>query len=573
MIVAAIAAVSVGASSVFFYITLEKSLSSKINAYIQDFSGQVNDLIDSRLEAVNLVALSLMSSTSLRDGLQLTATDEKMQRHKTVVVEDLLRQLLLFDAAWSNKYINSVFIFLSEDECYSVQRNSIPSVALANNREAYLQAKQNRTQNRLLLVGDPNNYYIAYPISDLNLGRDIATMVLTVPKNIFALTEKFTSAYASMALSVYDAGGRIYCTLAQDDADGALDRLYQAGAFSGGDFTRHELGGYACLVKQEQLSRFGLISLIVIPENEAFSDLQRVSAGFFVMLAVLLPILLAICYSLAAAMTRPIDKMMSVINDIGRGNFSATMERSGITEINELQDVLEHMSSEIERLISEVYERRIIEKESELKFLQAQINPHFLFNALECISWQATDAGQEKLSEMVWSLGQLLRAGIYLREDEKVTFREEFEYIGFYLYLQKARFGEKLQISTEVRQQEIFDMLLPKLALQCIVENAVVHGLENKRGQGSVNVFAELYGGDVIVHTVDNGVGFDAQKLDLDHPPDGGAGVRSHVGLYNTNKRLKLFYGEHYGLTIKSTPSKGTEVIIRLPQDRGEMRV
>ena len=80
-------------------------------------------------------------------------------------------------------------------------------------------------------------------------------MVLTVPKNIFALTEKFTSAYASMALSVYDAGGRIYCTLAQDDADGALDRLYQAGAFSGGDFTRHELGGYACLVKQEQLSQ------------------------------------------------------------------------------------------------------------------------------------------------------------------------------------------------------------------------------------------------------------------------------------------------------------------------------
>ena len=219
-------------------------------------------------------------------------------------------------------------------------------------------------------------------------------------------------------------------------------------------------------------------------------------------------------------------------------------------------------------LLKRSYESNILMREMELKTLQQQMNPHFLFNILLTIQIKAKLSGDEKVQNMIGSLSALLRAGIYGDKRSTISIREELKYVEYYLSLQKERFEERLVYEIEVVDERILDCEIPRLSIEPMVENAVVHGMENAVESAHILIKLKQDGNDIAIEIRDNGIGFDTS--DFWTRTDDMKNDRAKTGIKNTNHRLKLLYGDAYGIKIDSTIGKGTIVNILIPASVGE---
>jgi two-component system sensor histidine kinase YesM len=256
-----------------------------------------------------------------------------------------------------------------------------------------------------------------------------------------------------------------------------------------------------------------------------------------------------------------------------KGNdYDTKMEKYDNPALDELVDTFNSMTTEIKTLIQTTYESKILLNEMEIKFLQHQMNPHFLFNILLTIQIKAKMSGDETIYKMISSLSSLLRAGIYGDKRPLINMEEVLKYVDFYLWLQKVRFEDRLTYQIDIQDQSILQCEIPRLIIEPIVENAIVHGVEKMSDKASVYVSLCYDGDDILIQVVDNGVGFDVSTV-VNHASQGfnnGEIRREKMGLNNTNQRIKLMYGAQYGLNIESQENNGTRIAIRIPKKKLE---
>ena len=213
------------------------------------------------------------------------------------------------------------------------------------------------------------------------------------------------------------------------------------------------------------------------------------------------------------------------------------------------------------------YEQAGLEKkQAELEFLRSQINPHFLYNTLDAIVWLAEAGEQKKVVSMVGSLSDFFRISLNQGQDI-LDVREELQHVRSYLEIQQMRYQDILQYEICV-PEELYSSRIPKITLQPLVENALYHGIKNKRGKGMIRIDGEMEDSDCILRITDNGRGMTPERLGQVRE-----GIRNRnaceteiYGLYNVNERIRLNFGEKYGITITSTYGEGTCVTVRLPE-------
>ena len=204
-------------------------------------------------------------------------------------------------------------------------------------------------------------------------------------------------------------------------------------------------------------------------------------------------------------------------------------------------------------------------RKAEFELLQAQINPHFLYNTLDAIVWSAEAGNQKQVVKMVGSLSEFFRTSLN-KGKEIVTVREELQHVRSYLEIQQIRYQDILSYEINV-PEELNNYLIPKITVQPVVENALYHGIKNRRGGGKITVTGYAEEENYIIKVTDDGIGMDAERLDqvrrglTDQDPDSG----KIYGLYNVNERIRLEFGEEYGISIESEYEKGTEITIKLP--------
>ncbi len=230
------------------------------------------------------------------------------------------------------------------------------------------------------------------------------------------------------------------------------------------------------------------------------------------------------------------------------------------------------MTSHLDELIEENYRSELnkrslefLKKEAELNALQQQINPHFLYNTLETINWMAESADESEIAKVATSLGTFFRHSIS-RGREFVSVREEIENVQIYIYLQKLRFGDRFDVQWEVRP-EIMDCMIIKLILQPIIENAIVHGMEDRIRGGLITISGERDNKILLFSVSDNGCGIAAvtlEKLRAYLDETASEDIQS-IGVKNVHQRIRLYYGDEYGLQIDSAEGMGTTVRIRIP--------
>lgn len=234
----------------------------------------------------------------------------------------------------------------------------------------------------------------------------------------------------------------------------------------------------------------------------------------------------------------------------------------GTAEITSLTESFEHMVVQIKELVEKVRQEEITLRKTELKALQAQINPHFLYNTLDAIAWLCEEERHKDAVEMVNSLAKLFRISIS-RGHELITIEKEMQHAKSYLKIQNFRYKNQFTYSFDV-DEECLNYLCNKITLQPIIENAIYHGIDRMVDEGKINIGIYQKGDRIIFTVEDNGVGMTEEQCEEILHKD--AGDRVGIGIKNVNDRIKIYFGEEYGLTIQSELDEGTRVTISMPK-------
>ncbi len=298
--------------------------------------------------------------------------------------------------------------------------------------------------------------------------------------------------------------------------------------------------------------------------DEMMSRTDRLRNLFYLMAIVLVGVALTLSIFLTDMITMPLRRLRGTMKVVENGNFDVEVEEPDTgDEISDLFRSFRNMILKIRELVEQNTAEQREKRKSELNALQAQINPHFLYNTLDSIIWMAEAGDRKNVVLMTSALAKLLRKSISNR-NEMVTLEEEIEYTRSYLIIQKMRYVDKLEYEMDV-ESAILQMEVVKLIVQPLVENAIYHGIKYKEGKGLVRIEGGLGEDQVVLRIIDNGVGM--TKTQLAHVFDERETDtrRNGVGVLNVHRRIRLHYGGEYGLSFESAEGEGTTVSIHLP--------
>lgn len=263
----------------------------------------------------------------------------------------------------------------------------------------------------------------------------------------------------------------------------------------------------------------------------------------------------------------PIRRLSEATKQAGSGDFAVRAQEDGGDELAALNANFNRMVEKIGQLVEDIKTEQFNLRQSELRVLQAQINPHFLYNTLDSIIWLAEAGEKEKVVQMVSALSDFFRTTLSKGRDY-ITVQEEETHIRSYLQIQQLRYRDILKYDISI-PQELLQYPILKLTLQPLVENALYHGIKNKRGVGHIQVDGRRQEERILFRVRDDGIGMKPQELKrvrglIDGAPEEGEDA-SGFGLFNVNQRLQLNYGADYGIQINSQYGEGTAVEVRIP--------
>jgi two-component system sensor histidine kinase YesM len=278
---------------------------------------------------------------------------------------------------------------------------------------------------------------------------------------------------------------------------------------------------------------------------------------------------IAAAWIISASIYIPIKKLHDVTTTITRNDLQALVTSNNVDEITELGISFNIMIGKIRQLLESKIKEQENLKKAELKALQAQINPHFLYNTLDTIVWMAQANKIDQVINIVQALSNFFRIALSKGQDW-ITIDQEIEHVRCYLTIQKLRYHDILDYKIEV-DEDILSGTILKLTLQPLVENALYHGIKNKRNGGTITIRAHRADQDQVrLEIIDDGVGFSPYKLSkiqatLESESDIFSLTESGFGLENVHKRIQLYYGKQYGLTIESRFQEGTRITVTIP--------
>ncbi len=313
-----------------------------------------------------------------------------------------------------------------------------------------------------------------------------------------------------------------------------------------------------------------------IPLKDLYLEMDTLKRWVLLIMVYGLIILSALSVLTSVDIITPINRLVEGMKKVERGNKHEDVELDRNDELGYLSESFNKMSKKIDYLVNRIYKEEIALKEAEIKALQAQINPHFLFNTLENINWMAQLNGVPEISDTVSALAKLMDGSIG-RGDRTITFREELEYIDNYMTILKNRYENRLEVIKTLDDQ-LMEIKIPRLLIQPLVENAVKHGIEKSRRKGIIRIDAYREKEHVVFEVADNGIGMTQEELEalnlrlhedtLIYEEKGPGAARKSIGLENVNRRIKLLYGSSYGVEIESSYDEYTKVIVRIPEEQ-----
>ncbi len=347
----------------------------------------------------------------------------------------------------------------------------------------------------------------------------------------------------------------------------AIDEIKnKIGQINDGETHTFNLQKAMIVTKSSGITGWKLVGIIPASELQANSAM----IGWIIALAVIVIVFFSafIAWRLSSSVSLPIKKMTKLMKKVEEGDLNINIDLKGEDEIVQLGHSFNHMIGEINELMQKVYTEQTNLRKAEFRALQAQINPHFLYNTLDSIIWLARENKNHDIITMISSLTKLFRIGIS-KGSEMISIEQEIEHVASYLTIQHIRYKNKFNYIIRV-DPRINNYLTLKLILQPLVENAIYHGIKMKKEYGTIRIVGSEQDDCIVFEVSDTGIGMNEEELeklmeylnrdDIQESRSKGYGIR------NVQQRIKIFFGNEYGLHYFSKSGEGTTVIVKIPK-------
>jgi hypothetical protein len=312
----------------------------------------------------------------------------------------------------------------------------------------------------------------------------------------------------------------------------------------------------------------GWTTVGVIPLRYINKDLAGIQ--YLTVIIIVLTIIIGVTVSviIAQSLILPLENTVNALEKFSRGDFAVRLKENRCDEIGKLNRIFNKAIKEINELMQKVTQSEILNKEMEFKTLQSQMNPHFLYNTLDTINWLAFKEKQTEICNLVAAISSLIRASISNKKSI-ITIEQELDYVKNYIYIQHIRYKDRFDIIYDI-DESLLKQAVPKLIIQPIVENAIIHGIENSKNKNLLYISVKCENECIIIIVKDTGIGMTDEKVsELLKEPLNTEGdeqkAHTNLGLYAVHKRIQLMYGDLYGLTVQSQAGEGTTVTLHIP--------
>lgn len=521
-------------SAALFYGQTSKTLRS---TYQEQMMQQLNTAMNRLTEQVRLID----SLYTLFMSNNLIYSSLESPSHNTAAVERQMTYLLINNYVWEEQFIHSICIYTVSGITYQVSTND------SETKSPYdfeiLQKTDTEYPGLQLVALPPENesIYFIRNIFSTNNGEQIATMIISIDSGIWVkyLAKNLEKGWY---ITVYNNDIKI-CSSKEETPLSEKEDV---------------------LTVSKSIPNLNLSADVAAPASEIQTKLNAALRTYLLIILIIIGAVILSAFALSKAVTIPISQMVTQINRIADGHFDETVSSNDVyEEFNYLSTAFNHMLHKINDYHKDNLEKQLLLKNAEIQALQAQINPHFLFNVLNILAWKAQISGNEELYQMTIAIGELLKSNVLSKSSSFLPLQEELKYVKFYIYLQKIRFEDKIMVSFDI-DSDLQKYPVPCFCIQSLTENAFVHGMEPKKGLCRLTISVRRSGENICISVCDDGIGF--RKIpDLEHISASAEDTHTHIGLRNLDRRLFLLYGESARLHITSVPNEKTVVAFQIP--------
>lgn len=483
---------------------------------------------------------------------------------------DYIRSVLE-NVANSHREVAGIFIATKEDLYVSTGMSRISRDPFQNERW-YREASENPEEIQLISVVTGRNivtnrsysiddvFSLAKAVQDPETGEVLGVILLDIRHDIIQSSINGVTIGEKGFVFVMDQEDNIVYT----PVNGIVYRVNPKWVKAMEPMSVQIQGG-SYQIRSELSPYTGWRTVGVFSMDEVMSSVNTIVYILFTCVIISLVLVVIVSFKFSRTLTNPIFKLKRLMKQAESGDLTVRFNFQHNDEIGELGQSFNHMIARIDQLIQMVYVEQENKRTAEMKSLQEQIKPHFLYNTLDTISWMARDYDAEDIVRLVDALTNMFRIGLSHGKDI-ITVKEEITHVSNYLYIQKIRYKDKLNYVIHV-DESLYAIEVPKLILQPLVENAIYHGVKAKRG-GTITITGVPEGENLVFTVQDNGAGMPQEKVEELNRRMSERSVldeQKSFGLFYIRERIQLCYGKGYGVHVESTLGEGTRVTITLP--------
>ena len=545
-------------------------ITQRIDSSLEDSLNMAEINIIQKFEMINDISTFIYMNTDLVNILSVKYPPERPP-YKPSDRIDIINEMATLDKLLDNYKLSGITDMTIFPKIYMVNRpeylqsnfsNKVSCLSLIETEEWYLNLPASARytvvglNNEPLLADLPGTIRIAKKLYGLKSPDIPYSALLTIDISIvdfIGILEKFRPSKNSNVYVVdknsnivisqnYTLLGKKLYEVKKNSSDINYQLELEYASF------KEKIDNTEMLVTYKKISQLNWTIVAFCPISELYGELISFKEIMYFTLALCVVLTILLAFFLSENLSYPIRKLINSMSTVKEGNFDISFEYKRNDEFSYLIDTYKNMLNEIKQLITQLYISEENKREAELKALQAQINPHFLYNTLDSVNWLALKYDAVDISTMVTSLSDFFRYTLN-KGKNIISLGDEKRQIESYLAIQKIRFMDKLDYNISF-PQKILDYLTVKLILQPIVENSIIHGIEKKKGKGIIDITAEKIEHNIEIKISDNGVGGNIEEINslLKNRKE----IAKSYGIRNVNERIKRLFGEQYGIRFYS---------------------
>lgn len=549
-------------------------ITDKINTSVEEKLSLINSTIVQKLEAINDIATEIYLNTDLLNILS--------SQHPYGMSE-IISEMSLVDKLLENYTATSISQSSLVPRIYIVNRpeyimysfsDKVSDISLIEKTAWYMNLPH---KERYTVVGLDKISVSSNSLSSIKIAKRLYGLndmrvqfggVLTMDVEIDYFNSILESSKPTEGSSTYVLDSKNSIILSSDISrlgqnagyESYISRISTPSTGSYGSFIDKSIPGNI-LVSYKKVAPLNWIIVSLIPMSELNKELNSFNSIIFLVIGACSIFALFMALLLSDNISYPIRKLVKSMGKVQSGNFDISLEYKRNDEFAYLFNQYKKMVHDIKELINKLYDSEKNKRDAEMKSLQAQINPHFLYNTLDSVNWMAVEVGAENISTMVTSLSDFFRYSLS-KGKNIIPLNDEKIQVESYLQIQKIRYQDKLDYHVEFTG-DILGYLTVKLILQPLVENALLHGINKRRGMGIISVIGEKIEDEIVIRVQDDGVGADVDELNSILEDEN---ELTSFAIKNVNNRIKHTFGNKYGIRFYTNEnSQGLTVVVRFP--------